>query len=156
MIKITETSDHLLLAALNKEVQALHHTLYPKVFKPYDKESVSGFFKEALNSKNAKAFIAVNGEQAVGYTLLFEEHVKENPFQYQRTYLLLDQLLVTKEMRGKGIAKLLMDTAINYAKSKNITTVELNHWTLNNDARAFFQKNGFKYHNEKMHLEINM
>lgn len=154
MIRITETSDYLLLAVLNEEVQALHHNLYPKIFKPYDRNSVSTFFKDVMNNKQTKAFIATDGEKNVGYTLLFEVHTNENPFQYQRTYLLIDQLAVVKEMRTKGVGKLLLNAAINYAYERNIVTLELNHWTFNNDARGFFQKNGFKYYNEKMCFEI--
>jgi len=150
MIRILETKDYDLLANLNEEIQTFHHNMQPNIFKPYDKEPIKDFFKNTLNAENVAAFIAQKNESIVGYVLLFIIEVADNPFQYTRTFVLLDQILVLKKHQGKGVGKLLLETALSYAKEKNIDRIELNHWSLNASARKFFTQNKFEYFNEKM------
>lgn len=150
MIKIVETKDCDLLATLNEEIQTLHHKIQPKIFKPYDKETITSFFKITLNNDNAVAFVAEENETALGYVLLFKINFPDNPFQYARSFILIDQILVLKNHQGKGIGKQLLDTTFSFAKEHNFNLVELNHWTQNDSARKFFIKNKFEYYNEKM------
>lgn len=153
-IKISETKDYELLAALNKEVQELHHSLYPNIFKPYNQEDVTSFFKEILKQSTTKAFTAYVGKEAAGYILLFLKEVPENPFQYSQRFILIDQIGVKNEYRKKGIGKLLLNKAFETAEEKQFKIIRLNHWTMNNDARSFFNKHGFNYFNENMHKSI--
>ena len=96
------------------------------------------------------AFIAMENEKPLGYLLLFIINFKENPFQYSRNYILLDQIVVLKSHQLKGIAKQLMETTFSFARANKMESIELNHWTKNNAAKAFFNKLGFEYYNEKM------
>lgn len=155
MIDIIETNDFALLAEMNEEVQTLHHHIQPNIFKPYDKESIRGFFRTTLEKENTTAFIARENGTVLGYILLFLIEFAENPFQYSRNYLLIDQILVVAEHQGKGAGKMLMNAAYEFAQSKNIKLLELNHWTANNKARDFFNKSGFEYYNEKMWKTID-
>lgn len=154
MIKVIDSKDYRLLAELNEEVQNFHHEIQPKIFKPYDKEAVISFFKATLNKENTVAFLAQENEKPLGYALLFKMNFAENPFQYARTFLLLDQILVLKNYRGKGVGTLLLDAVFNFAGENNIDLVELNHWTQNDSARKFFGKSKFEYFNEKMWREV--
>ncbi len=155
MIKIFETNDSNLLANLNEEIQTLHHTIQPKIFKPYNPESITTYFKTIFSEENVTAFIAKEDEKAVGYALLFVTNFADNPFQYSRRFVLIDQILVLKNYQEKGIGKLLLEATYSFAKKNKIDTVELNHWTLNESARRFFNKNKFEYYNEKMWKTID-
>lgn len=150
MISIVETKDYDTLATLNEEIQAFHHQIQPDVFKPYDKEAVSAFFKNTINNENAVAFVAQENDSTMGYILLLIIHFPENPFQYSRSFVLIDQILVLKSHQRKGVGKLLLDATFSFAKAHNIGLVELNHWTQNDGARKFFGRNKFEYYNEKM------
>lgn len=151
MIHIVQTKDYILLAELNKEIQSLHHNLYPKIFKPYNKESSINFFRNTLNAENAVAFVANDNEGGtLGYVLLFMVRLEDNHFQFSRTFVLLDQILVLRKYQGRGVGKQLIETAIDFARANNIDTVELNHWTLNDVAGKFFTRNKFDYYNGKM------
>jgi GNAT superfamily N-acetyltransferase len=97
-----------------------------------------------LTKETVKAFVAIENEKMLGYVLMFVNSFMENPFQYKREFIILDQILVLENARSKGIGKLLLDEVFTFAKSLNINVVELNHWTLNESARLFFNKNGFK------------
>lgn len=155
MIKIVQTRDYILLAKLNEEIQTLHHNIQPRIFKPYDKEAITNFFKKTLNNENVVAYVANGNGTTLGYVLFFIINFEDNAFQYSRSFVLLDHILVLKNYQGKGVGKLLLDTTFSFAKEKNINFVELNHWTLNDSARNFFAKNKFEYYNEKMWRTIN-
>jgi len=155
MIKVVETKDYSILAKLNEEIQTFHHSLQPKIFKPYDKEAILDYFKTTLNNENVFAYLAKDNETPIGYVLLFLINIAENPFQYSKSFILLDQILVVKNYKGKGVGKLLLDTAFSVARDYQINSVELNHWTLNESARKFFNKNKFEYYNEKMWRAID-
>ena len=154
MIKVLETKDYNLIAEMNEEVQLLHHKLYPEIFKPYNNSEVAKFFKDILTKETVKAFVAIENEKMLGYVLMFVNSFMENPFQSKREFILLDQILVLENARSKGIGKLLLDEVFTFAKSLNINVVELNHWTLNESARLFFNKNGFKYQKEIMSITL--
>lgn len=154
MIEISETKDYRLLAELNEEIQTFHYTTYPSIFKPYNKEAVTLFFKNALDDKTVVSYVAKENGIALGYVLLFIVNHTENPFQYSRNYILLDQILVLKKHQSKGIGKQLLNATFTFAESKKIKLIELNHWTENEVARKFFNKSGFEYYNEKMRKEI--
>lgn len=154
MIQILETNDYHLLTEMNEEVQSLHHKLYPEIFKPYDKNGVAAFFKEVLSKDNVTAFAAMENKKVLGYVLLFVNNFPDNPFQYARRFVILDQILVLENSRSKGVGKLLIEKSFSFAKSLDIDVVELNHWTLNESARVFFNRHGFKYFNEKMSITL--
>ena len=154
MINVIQTRDYNLLAKLNEEIQTFHHGIQPGIFKPYDKEAITDFFKKTLDKDNAVAYVANDNGSPIGYVLLFKINLEDNAFQYARNFVLIDQILVLKNHQGKGIGKVLLDTAISFAKENNIDLVEINHWTLNNAARNFFAKNKFEYYNEKMWRKI--
>lgn len=150
MIEIVKTDDFSVLAELNEEIQTFHHKIHPKIFKPYNKETILNFFKTTVNSENAAAYLAKENGTTVGYVLLFNMNSADNPFQFAKRYVLLDQILVLKNHQGKGIGKLLLEAVFSFAKANNVNLVELNHWTQNDSARKFFNKNKFEYYNEKM------
>ncbi|WP_297332095.1 GNAT family N-acetyltransferase [Flavobacterium sp.] len=149
MIHIHQTHDYELLASLNREVQEHHHFLYPDVFKPYDKDTVLPFYKEALKNKGY-AFVADFDNKPAGYVLLFIKELPENLFQYAQHFLLIDQIGTLKDFRGKGIASALLQKAAEFAKENGTNQMRLNHWTMNENAGALFLKNGFTYFNENM------
>lgn len=155
MIEIIETKDYKLLAELNEEVQTLHHTLQPEIFKPFDKEAITRHFETTVKNENVCAYIAKKNELTIGYIILYKMNFLDNPFQYARRFVLIDQISVIKDYKGNGVGKLLLDTAFVLAKDCNINCIELNHWTLNESARRFFKKNKFEYYNEKMWIRVN-
>jgi len=150
MIEILETKDYNLLAEMNEEIQLYHHQMQPNIFKPYNREAVRSFFRTTLTNENAVALIAKENETVLGYVLLFKIKFADNPFQYSRNYILIDQILVLKKYQLKGIGKQLLEATYTFAKSNYIENIELNHWTKNTIARNFFMKSGFEYYNEKM------
>lgn len=153
MIAIQPTKDPILLGSLCEQVQDLHHRLYPQLFKPYDRAGITAFFETLVVQENVKAFVATRNGEIAGHMLLLLHDKPESPFTYARRYVELDQILVLKEHRGHQVGEKLVAFAKEYAESLGISRIELNHWTANDGARAFFARSGFQYCKEVMFFE---
>lgn len=154
MVTIEPTTDLNLLADLCEEVQTLHHTLYPDIFKPYSKAGVLEGLKYVFGKGNATAFVAILDGKPVGYIAVVKSDIAETPYAYARTIVSIDQLLVLHGHRGKGIGNILMDRAEAYALEQGINRMELSHWAENENAAAFFMGHGFSYASQRMFKQV--
>jgi GNAT superfamily N-acetyltransferase len=154
MITIKESTDHEVIADLNREVQALHHAMYPEVFKPFDREAIRSALQRILGQENTKAFVASCDAKPAGYVVLMIIDHKENAYIHGYTTVLVDQIAVLKDFHGKGIGKQLIERAIKFAQEKKIKRMDLNHWSMNDRARSFFEDAGFMKFNEKMWRQV--
>ncbi len=75
------------------------------------------------------------GEAILGFALYY---IRYSTWKGQRMYL--EDILVTNEMRGKGIGKLLMDRLIEEAKEKNLHGITWQVLDWNEPAINFYKK----------------
>ncbi len=143
MIEIKSTRDASMLACLNETAQNLHAQLHPAIFKKFDRNAITQAIAEMLSSNEYEAFVAKMGGIAAGYMLIRWHKIEENAFHYAYSTLYIDQIAVLEEFQTKGIGAALMHHAENYAKSKQVFKVELEHWSNNERAAFFFKKNGY-------------
>lgn len=154
MITIKETTDAAFLADLNKEVQELHHKMYPEIFRPFVKEEIEKAIRKMLGGREAKAFVAYEGDEPAGYAIIFISRFNQNAFQVARSAMQVDQFAVMEKFRKTGAGKKLMEFLVDLAKKEKLSRIDLNHWEKNEEAREFFGKEGFKYYNSRMYLDV--
>ncbi len=143
MITIAETKDAALLSLLNEEVQTLHHSMHPSIFKPFDRDAIATAFNNQLSKSSCKAYIALKGETPVGYAIFIIKELEENPFKFKCRSLYIDQVGVLEGYRREGVGRMLLSKAEALASEHSINIVELDHWSTNQDAASFFEKNGY-------------
>jgi len=153
-IKIIKTSDTELLATLNHDVQKIHHNIEPELFKPYSQENMKKLFDDALENEKASAYVAYFDDVVAGYMLLNIKYSEANYFKESYSALLIDQICVESNFKGKGIGKSLVDFAKTYAKELDISRIEMNYWTKNNNSGEFFRSQGFENYNERLVIKI--
>lgn len=97
-------------------------------------------YKESLKDDKFYGIVAIENNKVVGVLIsrLINRLVKK------RNILFIDDLIVNEKYRSKGIGKLLIQVAINYATSKDCETVELTSYILNVNAHRFYENNGFE------------
>jgi ribosomal protein S18 acetylase RimI-like enzyme len=156
MITIRPTTDAAFLAELNKEAQEHHHNMYPEIFRPYVKEEIAKAIRKMLGGRDARAFVAYDGEEPVGYALIFISRFNENAFQVARSAMQVDQLAVLSAHRRKGVAKALLEHLEQIAREEKIPRLDLNHWAKNDLAKEFFGKQGFSYYNSRMYKDVQL
>jgi ribosomal protein S18 acetylase RimI-like enzyme len=150
MIHITETKDALLIASLNEDVQNLHAEIHPEMFKRYNKTAMEQAIAEMMKDPDCRAFVAMKDAVAIGYILLFIREAKENAFHYTIRSLYIDQIAALPGQRRSGAGKLLMEQAEKPAKELDIKKLELDHWSANTVAAAYFRKNGYELCKERL------
>jgi ribosomal protein S18 acetylase RimI-like enzyme len=85
----------------------------------------------------------VDGDELMGYVYYRVESRDENPFQYARQHVYIDQIDVKLKHRRKGVGKQLIKSVIEKANEKGIDKIILDVWGFNKDAQAFFDSQGF-------------
>lgn len=151
MITISQTSDHQLVASLAEGVQNLHHALQPELFKPFDKDAtikaMEGFFADPA----CRAYVAYEKNVPVGYIIAYVREGRENAFHYAVRSVYVDQVAVLKEYQRSGVGARLLETVEELAKEHAIAKLELDHWTANVVAAAYFRKNGYALKKERLY-----
>lgn len=98
-------------------------------------------FKEHGFGKNPlfKCFVAELNEQVVGIALFYSRYST-----WKGPTLHLEDLIVTEEMKGKGIGSLLYTAFLEYADKSGVERVEWSVLDWNLTAITFYQKSGAK------------
>ena len=143
-IEKATTADVGVLAELNRHVQGIHVDGAPDLFKQPSPEEVAAQFEEWLREDSAWTFIAYRGETAVGYVLAFIRERPDNPFTRAWRALLIDQISVEPEWKGKGVGRALVEAAIDVGREADVDEVQATSWIFNEQAHAFFRALGFE------------
>ena len=103
------------------------------------KELTDTDFVDMVSSPNTFLFVAKNEEGKIAgmITLL----VFRIPY-VKKGYL--DDLVVDEAFRGKGIAKLLMEHAVDFAKEKGVAYVDLTARPRREEGNSLYEKFGFQ------------
>ena len=137
--------DHLLLSTLSMDVQRLHAEAHPRVFKmPQSEDYAASFFEEMLADPTVTIFIVEEDANTVGYILCKLVERPDNPFTFPARILLVDQISVSVEARGKGVGTALLKQAKFLARELKAERIVLDSWDFNIQAHAFFERVGFR------------
>jgi GNAT superfamily N-acetyltransferase len=96
-------------------------------------------------------FVAEVNGKVEGFALYY---IRYSTWKGQAMYL--EDILVTKEMRGKGLGKLLMDRLIEEAKEKGWNRVLWQVLEWNEPAINFYKKYNAKFDDEWVNCVINV
>ncbi|MGM9775132.1 MAG: GNAT family N-acetyltransferase [Candidatus Egerieousia sp.] len=95
------------------------------------------YITEKLNSSEAAVYKAVVNDEIIGFCIADIEEDGADPFG------MVCDVLVKEGVRGGGIGGRLLQTAIDWFKSKGISEIYLESGKNNHDAHRFFEKRGF-------------
>jgi len=102
--------------------------------------SVDAWAKELADPAFAVRVAELDGKM-VGYTKLGPPHL---PFEPRGEAAELRQLYVVEEMKGQGIARVLIEWVIDRARERRADHLYLSVFTENHRARRFYEKYGFE------------
>lgn len=122
MIKISDFKE--------KDFSSVKNLLIDGFSKNFDNDINLNFINNQINF----GFVAVNNETIVGFASI---HIIE---KLNRRSCLIEDVVVDKNERGKGIGKLLIEHLINFSKSKYCDKIILNSKESN---IPFYNKLGF-------------
>ena len=95
-------------------------------------------------------------DKIVGYALIEERKSPYDEYDsfVEDHYAFIYELVVLPEYRIKGYGRKLMEEAQKWAKSRKLTSIELNVLSNNHSAKAFYERNGFEEYQVKLRKEI--
>lgn len=108
-------------------------------------------YKKNINKTDFYGIVAEINKKVVGVLIarLIDRLTKKNKTLY------IDDLIIERDYRSKGIGKELLQSAVNYAKENKYGQIELTSYIPNQKAQDFYIKNGFKKHSYKFKQEIS-
>lgn len=122
MIKISDFKE--------KDFSSVKNLLIDGFSKNFDNDINLNF----INNQSNFGFVAINNETIIGFASI---HIIE---KLNRRSCLIEDVVVDKSERGKGVGKLLIEHLINFSKSKSCDKIILNSKESN---IPFYNKLGF-------------
>lgn len=153
-LRLVRTTNPEVITRLNKPVQQLHNTLYPKLFKPFDEATVEAFFRMAIQKEQSHFVVCYKGDVAIGYTWYEDIERKENALSYTKRYVHIHQISVNEDYRRRGVGRKLFNSALAYAKEHAIKRVGLDYWVKNRRAKEIYAYYRLKVEREIAFIEL--
>ena len=108
--------------------------------QPTDLEAAIKFLQERLQQHDSTIFIARDNSIAIGFTQLYPSF---SSVSMKRIWILND-LFVDENSRHKGVAKLLMNTAEEFARSTGAVRIALSTQISNSIAQDLYKSRGYQ------------
>ena len=155
IVRRASQQDAAIVSALNVDVQDLHAKALPWLFKT----SGSGTFNaadaaELLAKENHLTFLCELNGQAAGYVVAEIQRKPDTPIKFARDTIYIHHISVRPECRKRGAGHALLNAVKSHGKSLGLTTLALDTWAFNDDALAFFQREGLVPYNIKLWAKI--
>ncbi|BDI19032.1 N-acetyltransferase [Nostoc cf. commune SO-36] len=115
-------------------------------------EATKEFLKERFNNKESVVFAANDNGELVGFTQLYPSF---SSVSMKRVWILND-LYVEESHRRRGIAKLLMSVAEEYAKESGAVRVILATQISNITAQKLYEARGYVQDEEFYHYALRL
>lgn len=109
------------------------------------------YYQEKIEGKKATTLIAKDDDQVVGYLI---GSIKEEDWRKVKEIAELENMLVDKKYRGKGIGSQLIQEFIKWAKKMGMKRAKVLASFDNKDAIGVYKKNSFFEHDITLEADI--
>ncbi|HIU12060.1 MAG TPA: GNAT family N-acetyltransferase [Candidatus Onthocola stercorigallinarum] len=152
MIREMNLNDYEDVRILVRQIHELHLSNRPDIYN--DGESFpKEYFEKVLSDANNLNYVYIENKKIVGVLNATLQHTNPLPIIKPRTYYFIENLVVDKNHRRKGIAKKLFSYLTLKAKENNIDSIELNVWSFNTEAIKFYESMGMNIKNIRMEIK---
>lgn len=132
------------ICELGRVVNRLHHEAWPNIFvSDPDRDEEKTHWLNSLAGDSVATFLSCEGETNVGFVtvrIVEESHCLLQPLRYGR----IGTLCVAERMRGRGIGRVLMGYAEQWAASCGATDIQLEVWEFNASAKRLYEELGYE------------
>lgn len=140
-VRPAEERDLPRVGALLLQVNEVHHTIRPDLFKTNSRKYNDDELRAIFRDPATPVFVYEAGGEVYGYAFCMLQTRRGNNLVDGKT-LYLDDLCVDEAARGRGIGTALYRFVLDYAKKIGCHNVTLNVWEGNDAALAFYRKCG--------------
>lgn len=147
MIRKLVENDYDEISKLVDQVHEIHLKARPDIYNDVSPLPYTFFIKVLDSNYN---FVYEEDGKILGLVMGEVQDSSNIPLIKKRRALFINDIVVDKEARGRGIGTKLYNQVKDIALSSGLDAVELNVWAFNEDAIAFYTKLGLKYKNIRM------
>ena len=141
-VRRAETGDIPAILELLVQVDMVHHTGRPDLFKGPAVKYNAAELEQILADEGTPVFVCVDEkERVLGHGFCILQH-SGGELMVEHTTLYIDDICVDAAARGQGVGRMLFERIREYARELGAYNVTLNVWSCNPGARAFYEKLG--------------
>ncbi len=139
---------------LREMVNDVHVNGRPDIFRPGFCDELKERIFSQFERGDADVLIAVAEDLIVGFASV--EYVERplSPYSLPRRFYHIEEFGVDPAYRRSGVASALIEFAKCEATRKGFNRIELDMWTFNESALAFYEAVGFKTYRRYMELDV--
>lgn len=146
--------DYATLVPIACEIQELHANAHPDIFQHGVPGLPDDYFAMHIDSETQIAYVAEVDDIIVGYILIEVIESRFLDMLIPRKIAHIRDIAVMQKHQKQGIGHLLFQQSIEWAKSKGVTSLELTVWEFNQNAIAFYKRQGMQTLTRTMALPL--
>ena len=151
MLQLARPFDREQVECIAKQVHALHVAWRPDIYEMPEELYSEERFNRLIAER--QLYVAKDRETVLGYVLV-KIRSYDWPGVVCRKVMLVDELAVREEIRGRGIGTAMMDDVKVLARAFGCTDLQLGVYPQNDAAVTFYQKNGLMIRSIDMQMKL--
>jgi diamine N-acetyltransferase len=154
-IREANSNDYNEVCKIITEVHKLHFKNRPDVYLDSDNPFKKEDFANLLTSNDTKIFLVEDNDnkELTAYSMI-KIMTTKNPICISKTFLYIDGFCIKSNFKRNGIGRLLFNHIVDYAKTENAASLQLNVWEFNQDAIKFYKEMGMSTRNRMMEFNL--
>lgn len=154
-IRTATLRDYDELCALFDALDALHRAARPEMFQEFDGPARSReHVARLLADRESTILVATAADGLAGLAVLLTRPASSFEGAVPRRVIELDNLVVRETCRGRRVGRRLLSAAVEWARQRRATHVEVAVHEFNNDATRFYSAFGFAPSVKRMMLAV--
>lgn len=155
MVRFAKEEDLPQINHIRRQVNDLHAEARPDIFKPgFDGEIVE-VAAAYMKREDCSVVVCERDGNICGFAMLRDITRPENAYMHARHYLDVDEFGVDASCRRQGVGHEMMQWLRSHAKERGFDRLELNMWSFNEGALAFYEQEGFVTYRRYMEIQLN-
>ena len=128
---------------LRRMVNDVHVQGRPDIFRPGFNEVLQRHVYDEFDDENTDILVALAGSEICGFATVQYIRRPESPYCLARDFYRVEEFGVDSAFRRRGVATALVDYIRRDARAKGFARIELDAWSFNEGAIAFYKGAGF-------------
>ena len=153
-VRFAERIDLERINEIRKQVNDLHVSGRPDIFRPGFCEEMRDRIYTIFENEDRAVIAALVDSEICGFATVIYEIKPQSPYNNERRIYHIEEFGVDKDHRRCGVATSIVEFLKKDALEKGFERMELDMWSFNESAYAFYQAVGFGTYRRYMELNV--